>query len=270
MLETAAMEILSCAWRTDLALLAASGSTVEHHGTHVVVRTPGNPAFRWGNFMLLRKAPSRADLPGWVELFTETFPGAAHRAFGVDDPAADAHALAPFARSGYEVETSTVLTASAVREPRHGNTTAELRRLDGDADWAARVELAIACSDPQEGAGFADFAVRRAAAERRLAEDGHGDWFGAFDGEQMLSGLGIFRTGDGLARFQSVETHPDHRRRGLAGSLVHHAGRHALDTLGAHTLVIVADPHYPAIRIYRHVGFKPSETQLQAELHPLR
>ncbi|NPC95200.1 GNAT family N-acetyltransferase [Nocardioides sp. zg-DK7169] len=264
------MEILSCAWRTDLALLIASGSTVEHLDTHVVVRTPANPTFRWGNFVLLRRAPTRAELPRWAEIFDAAFPDAGHRAFGIDDPEADSHALTPLARAGYQVETCTVLTADEVHEPRHGNATAVLRRLEGDADWAARVELAIACSDPQEGPGFAEFAVRRAAAERRLADGGHGDWFGAFDGEQMLSGLGIFRTGDGLARFQSVETHPEHRRRGLAGSLVHHAGRHAFDNLGAHTLVIVADPDYPAIRIYRHVGFRPSETQLQAELHPRR
>jgi hypothetical protein len=45
------MEVLSRAWRTDLALLAGSGSSVEHRGTHVVVRTPDNPGYRWGNVL---------------------------------------------------------------------------------------------------------------------------------------------------------------------------------------------------------------------------
>ena len=81
----------------------------------------------------------------------------------------------------------------------------------------------------------------------------------------MVSGLGLFRAGHGLARFQSVETHPDARGRGLAGTLVHHASRHGLETLGAETLVMVADPGYLAIRIYRSVGFKVTEYQAQVQ-----
>jgi hypothetical protein len=34
------------------------------------------------------------------------------------------------------------------------------------------------------------------------------------------------------------------------------------------TLVMVADPDYPAVRVYRSVGFEDSETQLQAERGP--
>ena len=69
----------------------------------------------------------------------------------------------------------------------------------------------------------------------------------------------------GLARFQSVQTHPDARGRGLAGTLVHHVSRYGFGPLGAHTLVMVADPTYLAIRVYRSVGFEVAETQLQVE-----
>jgi hypothetical protein len=48
--------------------------------------------------------------------------------------------------------------------------------------------------------------------------------------------------GDGYARYQHVETDPAARRRGLAGTLVWHAGRYGREVLGASTLVIVADP----------------------------
>lgn len=260
------MEVLSRAWRTDLALLEGSGSTLEHRGTHVVVRTPENPGFRWGNFLLLRRAPLPRQLDRWRALFDETFPGATHRAFGVDDPTGGRAALKVFADQGYRVSESVVLTAQDVHLPRHPNHSAEVRELTTDADWEARIALAMACHASESGPAFADFAVRRAAAERQLAEAGRGAWFGAFEDGRMLSGLGIFRAGDDLARFQSVETHPENRGRGLAGTLVHHAGRHALDVLGATTLVIVADPDHHAIRIYRGVGFTGSETQLQAEL----
>jgi ribosomal protein S18 acetylase RimI-like enzyme len=71
-----------------------------------------------------------------------------------------------------------------------------------------------------------------------------------------------------LARFQNVETRPEARGRGLAGTLVHHVSRYGFDELGAQTLVMVADPDYLAIRIYRSVGFTETETMLQAERPP--
>jgi len=40
------MDIASLAFRTDLAMLEHSGSVVEDHGTHLVVRTPDNPVAR--------------------------------------------------------------------------------------------------------------------------------------------------------------------------------------------------------------------------------
>ena len=109
-----------------------------------------------------------------------------------------------------------------------------------------------------------EFATRRGEAHRRNIENGHGQWFGAFLDGRLVASLGIFTSADGLARYQEVKTHPEARGQGLAGTLVHAAGRHALDEMGAETLVIVADPDYLAIRIYRSVGFDDTETQLGA------
>jgi ribosomal protein S18 acetylase RimI-like enzyme len=99
-------------------------------------------------------------------------------------------------------------------------------------------------------------------------EGGHGAWFGAFVDGRLLSGMGLFRASEGLARFQNVETRPEARGRGLAGTLVHHVSRYGFDELGARTLVMVADPDYLAIRIYRSVGFAETESMLQAERPP--
>ncbi len=95
-----------------------------------------------------------------------------------------------------------------------------------------------------------------------------GRWFGAFVDDRLVAQMGLVAAGPGLARFQAVETDPDHRRRGLAGSLVHHAGRYGFTEFGARTLVMVADPNYFAIDLYRAVGFAPTETQLQIERPP--
>ena len=54
------------------------------------------------------------------------------------------------------------------------------------------------------------------AASRALCESGSGRWFGAFEDGALRAALGIVADGDGLARYQMVETHPEARRRGLA------------------------------------------------------
>ena len=55
------MQIESLAFRTDLALLEIGGSDVEDHGSHIAVRTPHNPTYWWGNFLLFPAAPTRAE-----------------------------------------------------------------------------------------------------------------------------------------------------------------------------------------------------------------
>src|SRR5438128_354895 len=80
--------------------------------------------------------------------------------------------------------------------------------------------------------------------------------------------LGIVTDGRGLARYQAVETHPEHRRQGLARALVLAAGELATDRFGVGTLVIVADPGYVAIDLYRNLGFVDRETQVQLQRAP--
>ena len=64
-----------------------------------------------------------------------------------------------------------------------------------------------------------------------------------------------------------VETHPDSRGRGLASALLHRAGGAALEA-GAETLVIVADPEYHAIGLYRSAGFDDRETKVELTRRP--
>lgn len=259
------MEVSSLAWRTDLALLGGSGSTVTDRGDHLVVRTPGNPRYYWGNFLLLAEAPSEDHLPGWVEVFERELPDARHRAFGVDGVAGTPTDLAALAAAGYDIEVSTVMSAAAVHPPARPHQEAEVRPLVSDDDWAQQVVLARAGEEEEL---TLPFATGKARAHRRLTEQGRGHWWGAFLDGRLVSSLGLFVASEGLARFQDVKTHPDARGQGLCGTLVHAAGRHGFDDLGVDTLVMVADPEYLAIRVYRSVGFDGTETQLQALLRP--
>jgi RimJ/RimL family protein N-acetyltransferase len=263
------VDVVSLGFRTDLALLRLGGSEVTDHGDHLVVRSSHNPTFWWGNFLLLERPPADGEVDHWLNRFATELPDADHQAFGVDGIAGTAEDLGPFVRRGLRALAGTVMTATAVHPPPRPDTDAAYRELRSDDDWAQSVELRMACIDPEhEPVSYRAFAERRTQTSRSLVEAGHGGWFGAFLDGRLVSQMGLLVTEPGVARYQSVETAPDVRGRGLAGTLVHHVASTGFDRFGARVLVMVADPDYSAIRVYRSVGFEGTETQLQAERPP--
>jgi RimJ/RimL family protein N-acetyltransferase len=263
------MRAASLGFRTDLELLRLGGSTVEDRRDHLVVRSPHNPTHWWGNFLLLPGLPAAAEVESWIDRFTVSFPNAEHVALGFDGTGADPADLEPLRAQGLLPVVSRVMTASSVHRPARWNDAAVYRPLATDADWDQSVELRVRLRDSwHDPDGYRVFCVARTQRYRAMAEKGHGAWFGAFLDGRLVSHMGLFRAGAGLARFQTVETDPEHRRLGLAGSLVHQVGRYGFDELGVARLVIVADPEYHAIDLYRSVGFAATETQLQAERRP--
>jgi predicted GNAT family acetyltransferase len=79
-----------------------------------------------------------------------------------------------------------------------------------------------------------------------------------------VADLGIFHR-DGIGRFQSVETHPDFRRQGIAGRLVYEAADRALAETALESLILVAEAESAPERLYRSVGFEPLEMQVGLE-----
>jgi ribosomal protein S18 acetylase RimI-like enzyme len=269
-LQSGTVDVVSLGYRTDLALLQLGGTQLEDRGDHIVVRSLHNPTHWWGNFLLLDRVPAPEESGPWLDRFAETFPAAAHVALGFDGTEGTTADLGWFAAHGFAAEAQTVMTATEVREPRRINHDAVYRPLHSDDDWAQSVELRIRCHDqqPPSAADYRGYVTAKAQTNRALVDAGHGGWFGAFIDGRLVSQMGLLSASPGLARFQSVETHPHYRRRGLGGSLVHHASRYGFDDLAARTLVMVADPDYFAIDLYRAVGFVAAEAQLQIERPP--
>jgi GNAT superfamily N-acetyltransferase len=253
------VQFTSLSFRTDVAARIAEGATVTAADDCAVVRSPDNPDFWWGNFLLLAAPPDPGSGGRWLARFAAEFPAARHIAIGIDTGDADVTAPDEFVTAGLTLDRATVLTAAAVREPPHLNSAAEIRPLSSAADWQQSLDLSIRSWGAEEDNH--EYLKHRIAARRRLTREGHDEWFGAFDGGRLVSQLGLISAGDGLARYQDVVTDPAARRQGLAGTLVWHAGRYGLAKLGARTLVIVADPADTAIRVYRGCGFTDIESQ---------
>lgn len=263
------MPLRSLGFRTDVMLLRMQGSQIEDRGDRVVVRTPTNPDFYWGNFIVFPQPPTTAEAAVWLDEFAAEVPGAKHVAIGIDGTDGSTGDIGSLLAAGCTLELGTVMTATAatLQAPPRPHADAVCRPLADDADWEQAVALWAANNDSQEATAYQAFARTRLTSYREIQSRGQGTWFGAFVDGLLLSSLGIFAE-DGVGRYQHVDTHPDHRGQGLAGTLVHRAGQHALDEMGVSTLVMVADPAYLAVRVYRSVGFRDQETQVQLQRSP--
>lgn len=261
-------------YRTDLIFHRASGVVAEREG-YRLIRTPENPGYHWGNFLLFGGAPRAGDLPRWLAL-SEHELGApealGHLVFGWDS--LELGEVEPFLALGMRLERGIVMVAERLAPPKP-NREAELRALRSEADFEAAIALQtlIGLQDGYEEAGYREFRARKMAAYHRMIEAGRGQWFGAFVAGELAADLGLFWEG-GLGRFQAVATHPGYRRRGLAGSLLAYAAAQGRAQAGPLRLVIVADEAYFAKDLYRALGFVAAEPQWglgwHAGLGPLR
>jgi len=257
--------IQSLGYRTDVMVRRLSGSVVEEHGAYIVVRTPASPEFWWGNFLLMPAAPSLSDAEQWESWFVAEFPGADHRAFGLDTTDGNTGDPAAMTALGVSARVNAVMSAAALREPDPPDLA--LRAFD-DPDWAQLEVLrstvyATPDSDPAEGGAEAALVAQQVAASQELVARGSGEWLGAFDHGLLVAALGIVSDRSGVARYQAVETHPDYRRRGLARRLVYDAAVLAAERFDARELVIVADPEDHALTLYESLGFVTVELQVE-------
>lgn len=252
------MEISSLAWRTDIAILEASGSTVTDCGTHLLVTTPDNPTFRWGNFMLLRQAPlpgGAREVMGAVDSWFRT---ARHRSIGIDSGVEVD--LAEFEKAGMESVVAEVMTVERLVAPTRPNVDGGIRPLTSD-EWEKWVDLEISgMGGDGRSSAVRNYLRARARAEQRLADAGLGRRWGVFVDGRLAASAGLYDTGDGTYRYRAVMTHPRRRGRGVASTLLHRMGEWALARPGAQRLVIVAEPGGPAIGLYRRLGFETVET----------
>jgi ribosomal protein S18 acetylase RimI-like enzyme len=263
------VQVSSLGFRTDLALRQLGGGEIVDRGDYTVVRTPANPDYWWGNFVLLPGPVRAGDGGRLAEIFSAEFPDARHRTFGIDGTAGTVGDRATVTQLGLGIEINAVMAAHGLHEPGPPAAGgAIVRRLSGDEDWEQAIALRLAVYELAGQPGQREFTARQFAEARQCCERGNGAWFGAFVDGDVVASLGLLRAWSGTARYQNVETHADHRRRGLASTLLYESSVWARDALGADTVVIVADPAYHAIDVYRSLGFEEVERQVQLERAP--
>lgn len=261
-------------WRTDF-ILHREGAVVHERDDCIVVRTPANPGFYWGNFLLLPAPPSDDALAHWLARFdeeiTELQPASGHVALGVNGPPA-AGGLPTWTAAGFE------LIETAVIEQRPGELRAppgpprgavDVRPLDLARETEAVIAQQLADLQGFEPAGYERH--RRAQMQRyaAMAERGRALWFGAWCDGVLAADCGLMRDGAGAGatgRFQHVTTHPAWRRRGLCSALVHEVTRFGFEDWQLARLVMCADPDDVAIGIYESLGYRRIDREWALQL----
>jgi GNAT superfamily N-acetyltransferase len=254
-------------WATDLAVLEHGGSVIEHRDDHLLVRTPENPNFHWGNCLLVTDRHGVDDAERWVDTFHRAFPAATWTAIGLTRMPDDQKA---WTEQGLELSLDEVLSTRALPRQTPLPPDYSVRRLQGD-DWEQSVALDLAENDrtgEYEPRAHEQFVRTRVQSQRALCERDVAAFFGAFAADALVAELGIVRCAT-VARYQNVGTQEQHRRRGLAAHLLGVAARWAGDR-GCDQWVIVTEAVNPAGRVYRAVGFEPDAASVQAYRRPPR
>ena len=258
------MKVESLGYRTDLIFPTFEGQITDR-GDYLVIRTLSNPTFYWGNFLLFDRPPGEGDFAKWREIFAKEIgahPEVKHKAFGWDTTEDEKGVIQPFLDNGYYLDHLAVLTAQPDGLSPKSTSGVTIHLLKSEDDWDQSIENQVICREQIfSEAGYRVFRQRQVQRYREMVTKGLGVWFGAFSGDRLVGDLGIFCV-DELARYQSVQTHPDFRKRGIAGALVYNAAFYALKHFNIETLVIVADVDSPAESLYKSIGFQFTEFQL--------
>ncbi len=259
-------KIKSLGLRSDL-MIAEHKSIIDRKENYVVVKSPHNPGYFWGNFLIFNRPPEVGDAQlcspeSWEYLFHREFsemPQVNHMAFIWDCPEGIRGDVDEFKVLGYSVDTTEVLTADEVYAPLYSNDKIRIREITSVDHWNAVTELLMLAREPQyQERMYRRYLVRKVETYRSMAMNKKGAWFGAFIGDELVATLGMF-TGYGVGRFQHVVTHPAFRKQGICGTLVHEIASLALTRDDVDSLVMEADPAYPASRLYKSLGFKRTE-----------
>jgi GNAT superfamily N-acetyltransferase len=157
----------------------------------------------------------------------------------------------------YRFERTKLMDVDHVKNYRELPPEFEIRRVESEDDWIRLQRFEEADYFDQDWYDPDYTGPNRLFEKTRFTSEAVGiDWFyiSPRGEEEMLTKLGIFMH-NGVARLQDVRTARTHRRLGLASYMVSFAIEHALTTLGAGRLALLADRDYYAIDLYRKLGF---------------
>jgi len=251
------MKLNSLGYQTDLFFVSFDGEIIDR-GEYLVLKTPTNPSFCWGNYLLFKQAPAVGDYQKWLRLFAVEIgnsPKIIHQVFGWDSVVIEPGFISPFLENGFCLRQLSVLAADTLCSTITTFMDLCVRPLISDEDFMQSVENQLACREEEFNEdAYRNFILLQMKRYQAMCQLGLGCWFGAFIKDRLVADLGIFRINK-LGRYQSVQTHPNYRKQGIAKRLVLESGRYFMNNFGVERLLIVAEAGSFVEHLYKKVGF---------------
>ncbi|HEY0250794.1 MAG TPA: GNAT family N-acetyltransferase [Kofleriaceae bacterium] len=264
------MILKSLSLKTELGL-AASRGIITDRGDYVVIETPDDPGYYYGNLLIIPAAPQAGEVSYWTRKFHEEFrdPQIHHVTLCWDGLTSDAGCEAELLAAGFHIDRHVVLTTSTITAPSVPGIVELTPEQVLDTD-----DLGWSTSDRHDEQ-FREFLQRRSRWQATLVTRGLATFFGIYDGEVLVSSLGLVPMGPmgptgltvptvNVARFQDVQTASTHRKRGYASALLAAAAA----AVPATTYVIVCEESSDAHRVYERAGFQIAERTASAVRSP--
>lgn len=143
------MRVRSLGYRTDLKFPAFEGQIVDR-SEYMVIRTPANPGYYWGNYLLFENPPAGGDFQRWRDLFIREIGGPPqfeHQAFGWDSPEGEEGLIQPFLEAGFRLNRNSGMISQRLRAPQSAAQGVDIRPLRTDSDWELAVRDQIQCRE---------------------------------------------------------------------------------------------------------------------------
>ena len=250
------MKLKSLGIKTDLMFFKQNG-IVEDRGDYILVRSPDNPGFFWGNLLIFPNPPEKGDFEKWIDLFKKEFSGVddiEHMTFEWGS-SRKTNELEKFEKAGFEYDETDVLIAENGIEPEFVNKDIVMKKIVSIEDWRQIIDFQIEVNpDGYDEEHLRPFTEKRFKDYKSYSDSGLGNWYAAYESNKIVADLGLY-SDNGVSRFQSIKTHESYRKKGIAQTLM----KYAADDIGGDYFVIQAEDDGPAINMYKTIGFKPLE-----------
>jgi hypothetical protein len=223
-------------------------SRIFDRGDLLVIQTPGNPTYYYGNFLIFLEPPSPERKAHWEAIFEREFfaqPESKHRLFAWDhaklSPPTDGRTIEAFVHDGYEYHADIVMSARSVGTPPAETNNMQLRQLQHDPEWDQLVEVVGLASArySTDRDSIRRYAVRKVTTWKRIVDRQRGVLMGCINGG-VVEAFGLLMWQDRIGVVVEDYSRDDQLDNWL--SLIHGAASYGLNQLNLTQVIVETAP----------------------------
>ncbi len=246
--------------RTDL-IRHKKESIILEKENYFLIKTPSRPTYFWGNFLIMKEAPSKGCYKDWMRRYESEFSSKEQGFTAIGWDGNEPGDSSEFTLKGFTFCSFNTLVLNKVIEPKKLNSSLELRPISKDSDWE---QLLLLNNRSDEEEVTSTYIISKVKGQKESVAEGRSIRYGAFLDGKLVGDMGILFDGE-IGRFNSVTTHNKFRNQGVCTTLLNGFLRFLVAEISLEKMVIVCDQGTQAERIYTRAGFEYHESHYGLE-----